>query len=228
MNEIDLHRVDLNLLVVFEVLMDTRSVTATAEKVGRTQSAVSHALARLREQLERLGDGVVAETGARGLINADLVVDHDQQPWLLEFNPRWSGSSEVLEQAMMQQGCIESLFGCHIDAMEGRLCSPSLATTQSANSDFVIKRIIFARHPVTFNLQRVEHALRGEATVHDIPPDGTLIQKHDPVCTLRCMFPWKESFETDLPRHKKSPMRKHRAQVIRVLRALSNPEPTCS
>lgn len=52
MNEIDLHRVDLNLLVVFEVLMDTRSVTATAEKIGRTQSAVSHSLSRLREQLD--------------------------------------------------------------------------------------------------------------------------------------------------------------------------------
>ena len=35
MNEIDLNRVDLNLLVVFEVLMETRSVTATAEKIGR-------------------------------------------------------------------------------------------------------------------------------------------------------------------------------------------------
>ena len=44
MNEIDLHRIDLNLLVVFEVLMETRSVTATAEKIGRTQSAVSHSL----------------------------------------------------------------------------------------------------------------------------------------------------------------------------------------
>ena len=31
--------------------MDTRSVTATAEKIGRTQSAVSHSLSRLREQL---------------------------------------------------------------------------------------------------------------------------------------------------------------------------------
>ena len=52
MNEIDLNRVDLNLLVVFEVLMDARSVTATAERIGRTQSAVSHALGRLREQLD--------------------------------------------------------------------------------------------------------------------------------------------------------------------------------
>lgn len=52
MSDIDLHRVDLNLLVVFEVLMDTRSVTATAEKIGRTQSAVSHSLSRLRDQLD--------------------------------------------------------------------------------------------------------------------------------------------------------------------------------
>ncbi len=52
MNEIDLHRVDLNLLVVFETLMETRSVTRTADKIGRTQSAVSHSLARLREQLD--------------------------------------------------------------------------------------------------------------------------------------------------------------------------------
>jgi DNA-binding transcriptional LysR family regulator len=51
MSGIDLRRVDLNLLVLFEVLMAERSVTRAAERLGRTQSAVSHALARLREQL---------------------------------------------------------------------------------------------------------------------------------------------------------------------------------
>ncbi len=60
MNDIDLHRVDLNLLVVFEVLMETRSVTATAERIGRTQSAVSHSLARLRDQL---GDPLLVRVG---------------------------------------------------------------------------------------------------------------------------------------------------------------------
>lgn len=60
MNEINLHRVDLNLLVVFEVLMETRSVTATAERIGRTQSAVSHSLARLREQV---GDPLLVRLG---------------------------------------------------------------------------------------------------------------------------------------------------------------------
>ena len=52
MHEIDLHRIDLNLLVTFEVLMGEGSVTRAAQRLGRTQSAVSHALARLRDQLD--------------------------------------------------------------------------------------------------------------------------------------------------------------------------------
>ena len=52
MKEIDLRRIDLNLLLVFEVLMAERSVTRAAERLARTQSAVSHSLARLREQLD--------------------------------------------------------------------------------------------------------------------------------------------------------------------------------
>jgi DNA-binding transcriptional LysR family regulator len=51
MNEIDLTRLDLNLLVTFEVLMSERSVSRSAARLNRTQSAVSHSLARLREQL---------------------------------------------------------------------------------------------------------------------------------------------------------------------------------
>jgi DNA-binding transcriptional LysR family regulator len=51
MNEIDLQRVDLNLLVVFDTLMGTRSVSQAAQQLSRTQSAVSHALERLRQQL---------------------------------------------------------------------------------------------------------------------------------------------------------------------------------
>ena len=52
MNEIQLHRLDLNLLVTFQALMDARSVTIAADKLGKTPSAVSHALGRLREQLD--------------------------------------------------------------------------------------------------------------------------------------------------------------------------------
>lgn len=62
MSEIDLRRFDLNLLIVFEVLMTERSVSRAAERLGRTQSAVSHSLSRLRSQL---GDPLLTKGGVR-------------------------------------------------------------------------------------------------------------------------------------------------------------------
>ena len=62
MKEIQLHRLDLNLLVVFQVLMAEGSVVRAAEKLGKTPSAVSHALARLREQV---GDPLMVRVGGR-------------------------------------------------------------------------------------------------------------------------------------------------------------------
>ena len=62
MQKIDLRRIDLNLLVVFDVLMTEGSVTRVAARLGRTQSALSHALARLREQLD---DPLLVKIGGR-------------------------------------------------------------------------------------------------------------------------------------------------------------------
>lgn len=44
--------VDLNLLRVFDTLYELRSVTRAAERLGLTQSAVSHALRRLRDAVD--------------------------------------------------------------------------------------------------------------------------------------------------------------------------------
>lgn len=62
-----LRNVDLNLLVAFEVLMRERSVSRAAEKISVTQSAMSHILHRLREQLD---DPVLVKTG-RGMQPTD-------------------------------------------------------------------------------------------------------------------------------------------------------------
>ena len=48
MKVLHLHRVDLNLLVVFDALMAEEHATRAAERIGLTQPAVSHALNRLR------------------------------------------------------------------------------------------------------------------------------------------------------------------------------------
>jgi LysR family nod box-dependent transcriptional activator len=53
---------DLNLLVVFAALMETRSVTRSAEKLGLTQPAASAALRRLRDYF---GDDMLVQVGKR-------------------------------------------------------------------------------------------------------------------------------------------------------------------
>jgi DNA-binding transcriptional LysR family regulator len=52
MREIQLHKIDLNLLSTFEALMEDGSVAGAAENLHVTPSAVSHALGRLRTQFD--------------------------------------------------------------------------------------------------------------------------------------------------------------------------------
>jgi DNA-binding transcriptional LysR family regulator len=63
MTSMNLKSVDLNLLVAFDALMSIRSVSRAAAKLGITQSALSHALKRLRVMF---GDPLM-QRGPRGM-----------------------------------------------------------------------------------------------------------------------------------------------------------------
>lgn len=72
MNEIELQRVDLNLLADLRVLLDEANLTRAAKRLGRTPSALSHTLARAREVfadplLVRAGHGLVRTSRADAL-----------------------------------------------------------------------------------------------------------------------------------------------------------------
>jgi DNA-binding transcriptional LysR family regulator len=64
MHEIDLKALDLNLLITLDALLSAGSVTAAARSLGRSQSAVSHSLQRLRDAL---GDPLLVRSG-RGMV----------------------------------------------------------------------------------------------------------------------------------------------------------------
>ncbi len=49
---IELHNFDINLLVAFDLLMEEKNVSRAAERMFVTQSAMSHTLQRLRQQLD--------------------------------------------------------------------------------------------------------------------------------------------------------------------------------
>lgn len=61
-SRVELAAIDLNLLVVLSVLLEEHSVTAAARRLGRTQSAISHSLGRLREMFE---DPLLVRVGAQ-------------------------------------------------------------------------------------------------------------------------------------------------------------------
>jgi DNA-binding transcriptional LysR family regulator len=56
------HRLDLNLLVALDALLEESSVSRAAERVFITQSAMSNALARLRKHF---GDDLITQVGRR-------------------------------------------------------------------------------------------------------------------------------------------------------------------
>ncbi|WP_137921451.1 LysR family transcriptional regulator [Hydrogenophaga sp. 2FB] len=64
MSRFNIKSLDLNLLSVFVILWDTRSVSRTGDLLSLTQPAVSHALKRLRE---RIGD-VLFVPGRHGIV----------------------------------------------------------------------------------------------------------------------------------------------------------------
>ena len=69
----NLEAIDLNLLVVFEALMEERNVTRAAKRIGLSQSAMSNALARLRRTLDdqllvRTATGMAPTRKAQALI----------------------------------------------------------------------------------------------------------------------------------------------------------------
>lgn len=71
LNQIDLSRTDLNLLVLFETVMEERHVGRSAERLNLTASAVSHGLKRLRALL---GDPLFLRT-PRGVVPTDRAED---------------------------------------------------------------------------------------------------------------------------------------------------------
>ncbi|AGN18812.1 LysR family transcriptional regulator [Corynebacterium glutamicum MT] len=61
----DLAKIDLNLLVSLQVLLEEKSVTAAGDRVGLSQPAMSHSLRRLRKML---GDEILIRKGAGSVL----------------------------------------------------------------------------------------------------------------------------------------------------------------
>ena len=144
----------------------------------------------LREQVTLLGCRIVETSGICGLFNIDFLADRCERVWLLEVNPRWSGSSELIERHLRYRHPGFSLFSLMIQGLYNAPLEISIRNSVSMSFDEPIwlKRIVFARRCFNFWNHVDQQKLRVDETLHDLPPAGQLIHTGEPVCTLitRC------------------------------------------
>ena len=115
--------------------------------------------------------------GLRGVNGLDLVVGYNADgcptPFLVEVNPRYTGSMELVERAYGV-----NVFSVHLDALAGRL--PEFSLAQHIEGPSVGKGIVFARRTsiVPKTMGGVERGRR------DIPFPGDRIKAGHPICTV--------------------------------------------
>ncbi|MDE2506948.1 MAG: ATP-grasp domain-containing protein, partial [Planctomycetota bacterium] len=90
-----------------------------------------------RSLLERLGGAVTSEFSLRGLFGIDFILS-DGVPWLIEVNPRYTASVEVIEHAL---GI--SLLANHARVFNST--APIRMRDPRMQPRFVGKRVLFAR-----------------------------------------------------------------------------------
>lgn len=148
----------------------------------------------LRGRLESLGTILTRGCGLRGLFGVDFILRDGVEPMLVEVNPRYTASVEVLEY---QSG--ESAIAHHTAAfadldglrLSGRLrlsaSSPEVAKPQAA----IAKAVLFARKSFLFPAEgpwrTAVDALRpvGELPdFADVPDAGQPIEAGQPILTL--------------------------------------------
>ena len=131
----------------------------------------------IQSVLKSLGERLVRSTGFRGVFNIDWILTESKQPCVLEVNPRWSGSVELLERAwrewhqnLLIEMTFQSIMDWVINAIRGdqlprclSLSNEKVAATPPPNqtlpSDKRLwkpisvwgKRIIFSRREQLFD-----------------------------------------------------------------------------
>jgi predicted ATP-grasp superfamily ATP-dependent carboligase len=121
--------------------------------------------------LPDLVTGLTQAFGLVGVGGVDFVLT-DTGPVVLEVNPRYTGSMELIEHATGM-----SIFGVHLRALEGELPDPDKLRPKPG---YWGKAIVFARREVV--ARNMGRWLR--LGVCDIPFEGERIRAGSPVCTV--------------------------------------------
>ncbi|MEL6107335.1 MAG: ATP-grasp domain-containing protein [Planctomycetota bacterium] len=126
-------------------------------------------------RIAAIGSALMQRVPIQGPFNIDVVITGDHVT-LLEVNPRWSASMEVLERSWMQRLDRPCSFFEPADGWRRRL-------RESKEGPVFWKRVIYARRDMEVSPQQFQDSSpRWEWT--DTPSDVTIVEKGSPIATM--------------------------------------------
>jgi predicted ATP-grasp superfamily ATP-dependent carboligase len=144
-------------------------------------SLISETLDIFEERLWRICSHLSTAFHLKGINTMDFVVN-SKGIWVLEVNPRWSASVELIER---WRG--ERLFARHLAACQANKRSLPFDKNKDRpnqnRSGFWGKCIVYARSSFQAKYG-LDLSFLYEQGVRDIPAAGTKIEKGEPICTV--------------------------------------------
>jgi predicted ATP-grasp superfamily ATP-dependent carboligase len=139
--------------------------------------------AATREEVGAIADALTREYGLRGLNGVDFILRGDR-PVVLEVNPRYCASMELVERAS-----VASVFGLHVAACQGQL--PARVAEPSGVWG---KAIVYATRTVA-TPDTTAWLAEG---VRDVPHPGDVIRAGHPICTVLASAPTRAACDAAL------------------------------
>ena len=133
--------------------------------------------------IRRWGNILKWKFGLTGLYGVDFIVDEAGEPWLLEVNPRLTGSVEILELA-----CGLSLLADHIacyDKDAAAFAREFAAPPSLPRNERLGRAILYAPYRLISRIPlpaRIDWEVA--PTLADIPQFGAVIEAGQPVCSV--------------------------------------------
>lgn len=131
----------------------------------------------LLKEVENILNKLIGRFGLKGVGGMDFIFskgkDGKMHPFLIEINPRYTGSMELIEWAYGL-----NLYTMHLEACDGRL--PEFNLSEHISGNYYGKSIVFARKGLTIKSTK-EWSKMGRK---DIPFPGEEIKPGQPICTL--------------------------------------------
>lgn len=158
---------------------DCQAVSVTEQVIGRSELGVSMPFGycgnivplenstTVIENIKNISEELGSKLGLLGSNGFDFVI-RDDQPYLIELNPRFQGSLECIEAVTSS-----NLVKLHIEAYNGNLPEKSLES-----KGYAVKMILYAKYrTVVPNLSHLPHIV-------DVPVEGIILEPSNPVCTV--------------------------------------------